>query len=434
MKKILFVLFAALTAVFILTFSVSAVCTHENKENVEIVYQDYAASGELKFTCPSCAVTSVELDPLAEFLGYSVSQNGSDMCSGYKINQEALSEILKVNSSFEIGLVAASKALLGDKMPLDSKTGKAVDLSEYDAHVIKVNLNNYECPLADVVIKGFDKESYLEQIYMSLYTFDGNTVKYIQKETSEAIKETNFVEAYRAEDIVVNNVHYSVYVPQTTVAPHRQMQMNNSKADFNTGSSYTDAELNEVVKGTNLITNFFTSLLFPNASAFMKHYLKASGNDYTINMSSSGFFDSSDTKTHRNTRITDAMRAAEQVAIEDVAVTLYQKTEQVNHFSDTKDDWYLSVGSYFTCIQMQDITLTVDENGVKTYSASVVYNVTDFYNWDESKTWDVNSILTISECDLHNLHKAGRAKEFCSSGTATYNITWTEGQSFSDVY
>lgn len=204
--------------------------------------------------------------------------------------------------------------------------------------------------------------------------------------------------------------------------------MNNSKADFDTGTYQTDSQLKETINDSKLITNGLTALFYPNASSFMKHYLTASGADYTINMASNKFFSSSETKAHRITRINQAMRAAEMLAVEGGSVNVYQKTEQVNHFSNSADDWRLSVGSYFTCINMLDVTVNVGADGKKTYSAKVEYNVTDFYNWDTNNHNRQVKDLLPSPHDLHELHKAGKAQEFVSKGTVTYNVTWTEGQ------
>lgn len=436
-NKVLVILFALLTTLFILTLSINAsdACNHESKEVLSVEYTDYAQKGKIKFECPGCDVTEKEIKPLLTLKGYSISNDGGSLCTGYTINSEALSEITKLNGNFEIGMVAAAKSFLGDKMPLDSKTGEPVDLSQYGASVIKANITNGNYATVDLKLDGFNQLSAFEQLYMSAYAYDGENVKYIQEKTKDTLSKISYVMIQSPEDVVINGNSFSVFEPSTTVAPHRQGQMDYSASDYNSGSTYTKDELNSVVSGTNAITNFFTGLVFPNASAFMKHYLGKTGAEYTINMGtgSKGFFKSNETKAHRVTRITEAMRAAEQLAKEGGSIDIYQKTEQVNHFSDHKQDWYLAVGSYFTCIEMNNVTVTVGENGVKTYSASVKYTVTDFYNWDEGKTWAVNSYLDISEKDLHNLHKAGMAREFCSRGTATYQITWTEGQTADQI-
>ena len=436
-KKIFFVLFALLTTMLILTLSVSAstTCTHEGKTVTAVKYDDYTKNGTMEFTCPNCSVASMEIKPLLKLNGFSLSNDESKLCTGYTVNSEAVEALRSLNDSFQIGMVAAAKKYLGDKAPLDSKTANPVDLSSQGASVLKAEITSGNYSTVDMKIDGFDSNTAasFEQLYLTAFVFDGNSVKYVQSSTKDAPQRVSLVSVKHTDDAVISGVAFSLFEPDNTIAWDRQRQMNNSNADFNTGSSNTQSQLDETISDTKLITNGFTALLYPNGSAFMKHYLKATGEDYTISMTSSGFFKSSDTKAHRTTRITQAMRAAEALAIEGGSVNVYQKTEQVNHFSSSTDDWRLSVGSYFTCINMLDVTVTVGEDGTKTYSAKVEYNVADFYNWETNDYNRQLKDLLPSPHDLHELHKAGLAKEFVSRGTVTYNITWTEGQTADQI-
>ena len=94
-------------------------------------------------------------------------------------------------------------------------------------------------------------------------------------------------------------------------------------------------------------------------------------------------------------------------------------------------NWQYAIGSYFDDVDV--INLTVAEvNGVKTYTADIKYIVTDFYNWDTNDYNDFKGL--VSPHELHELHKAGLAREFMSYGEYTYaNITWTEGQTVSEI-
>ena len=442
-NKILLVLLAILTTLFILTLTVSAseACLHEGKNVTSVEYADYTKDGVMKLTCPSCDATQITISPLLKHNGYSISNDGTGICTGYTVNSDALDEIKKLNNRFEIGMVAASKALLGNKMPLDSKTATAVDLSQYGAQVVKAQLSAENCSLVDLRLDGFSDSVAFEQLYLTAYAFDGNQVKYVQGATKDTISKVSLHTVQNQADIKIGDVTFSLYEPSSTIAFDRQKQTNLSKADFNIGTSKTDDELQAIINDTGLITNVLTSAFYPSASAFMKHYLNASGADYTINMGSStfssGFFKSSYTKEHRNTRITQAMRACEQLAVLGEKIDVYQKGEIVNAFPNTDsakmDDIRLSVGSYFTCINMLNVTVTENANGTKTYSADVVYNVADFYNWDANDPYDQIKGMLPSPQKLHELHRAGLAQEFTAKGTATYSITWTEGQSYSDV-
>ena len=95
------------------------------------------------------------------------------------------------------------------------------------------------------------------------------------------------------------------------------------------------------------------------------------------------------------------------------------------------NNWQYSLGSYFDDVDVINLTVT-EVDGVKVYSADIKYIVTDFYNWD---TNDYNKFKDlISPHQLHELHKAGKAREFMSYGEITYsNITWTEGQLVTEI-
>lgn len=89
-KKIIFVLFALLTSLFILTVSINAesVCSHTEKTVISVTYDDYTQNGEMSFTCPSCSATSMEIKPLLTLNGFSLSNDESKLCTGYKVNSE----------------------------------------------------------------------------------------------------------------------------------------------------------------------------------------------------------------------------------------------------------------------------------------------------------------------------------------------------------
>ena len=373
-----------------------------------------------------------------EFLGYSFCEFMDGVSLNYRANLEYFDNYEKqTGKKLEYGVVTASKNELGNNYPLVSTSGEVS--SDF--------VNKSALSSQDIFISGANL-SLDDELYLCAYLFDGKSVKYLSGNNisyvptavsysslkSEVPSHSNKIYDTTMKTFVSSGVTFTTSLPDSTIAGDRQKQYNNSMADYGLGSSYTSSELDSVVSGTKAITNALTSAVFPNASAFMKHFLGNTGNDYVINMGtgSKGFFKTSETKNHRITRVDQALRAAEALAIEGCPINVYQATEQVNHFSSNKEDWYLAVGSYFTCITMENLTVTVGEDGAKTYSCSLIYKVTDFYNWDESNGNDV-SILSISPKDLHNLHKAGRAKEFNSYGIATYNITWTEGQGASSL-
>jgi len=430
-NKILFVIFAMLTLLFVFALSISAadVCAHENKRVTAIEYADFAQKGTMRFTCPSCAETEKTVEPLFKLNGYSVPTKDSELCVGYTVNSEIAKELKKLNKDFDFGLVVAAKSGLGGEMPLNNATAEP-----FSEKCIKLSLLGITTDAVDFRLTDFDASTIIEPLYFTAYSYDGNQVKYVSGKTDN--KPTEVVQAVvqKSEDVkIADQLYFSIFKPESTIANDRLKQTNNSNADYNKGTSMSKDELSKTKSEAGLIK--LSAFLFPNAAEYMTHYLNNSGADKKIDMGTGrkGFFKSDDTKAHRITRISQAMRAAEQLAIEGYEINVYQKGEIVNAFSDEMDDWYLSVGSYFTCVNMLNLNVKTGADGKKVYTATVEYNVADFYNWDEAKTWRQFKDILPSQYALHQLHKAGMAKEFTSYGQATYNITWTEGQNADQI-
>ncbi len=432
-KKIILVLFALLTSLFILTISASASdeCAHNEKIYTNIEYTDYTQNGTAEFYCPSCSATSETVDPLVIFKGYSTSNDATGMCVGYTLNNKALEIIKATGANIEVGLVAASKALLGDNMPLNSKTAEPYDLSSYNASVIKAVLDDFSFSSADMKLEGFGGANIYAQLYLGAYVFDGNSVKYVignsQSETPSAV---TCVEATGNTEVTIANGYTFSLVKETEDAPDRIKQMNNSASKYNKGTSASSWDLTKYKLAASGIVIGGSVAGYTNAKDFLSHYLDNKGTQYTINMSS--FLNDADSNYYalnvRNNDINRALRAAEQLAIEGMSLNMNQCMEQVNH--GLTGDWKYSVGSYFSRVNMSNLTVN-DVNGVKTYSATVKYTVIDFYNWDEA---DGNKVFgVISPWQLAQLHRAGKAKEFLSVGEITYQITWTEGQTVDQI-
>lgn len=427
-NKILVVLFAILTTLLLLTLSVSAseACTHENREVTAIEYGSYTQKGKIKFNCNNCAVNEMEIAPLVKLNGYSVSNTGSNLCVGYAINGDIMVEIAKLNDKFELGMVAASKALLGDKAPLDGKTANPVDLSQYGAAVMKAPVQSDRFSFVDLRLDGFSDGSFYEQLYLCAYVFDGEKVKYINdSEESEAPSCVCFIEATGNTEVTIDKYAFSS-VKETKDADDRIKQMNNSASKYKGGTTASSLDLLKYQGAAALIVAGGSVAGYTNAKNFLSHYLSNKGTQYTIDLNS--FFEDSNALNVRNKDINRALRAAEALAIENIAINVNQCTEQVN--DELSGDWKYSLGSYFSRINMSNVTVT-EQDGEKTYSATLKYTVTDFYNWDEGVNEKVFGL--ISPWQLAQLHRAGKAREFLSVGEISYEITWTEGQTVDQI-
>lgn len=431
-NKFLLIGFALLTMLFVFTLSVSAadVCAHNGKTITGVNYDDYAKNGKMTFTCPTCNVTEISIAPLFKLNGYAVSEEGDSMCTGYEINAEAVSALKALNSKFEAGIVIAAKELLGDKMPLNSATAEPVALSNPNARIIKFDASDRGLSSIDIKLTEITPESFTSQVYMCSYVFDGISVKYIQGESQTTqIKPVTYVEATGKTEYVDKNnnkYQYSI-IKETKDADHRVGQMQYSASVYNKGAdsgvSTWDLIKYEVAASSIVVGGSLAG--YEQAKSYLSHYLNGSGKQFDIDMNA--FLKDSVALSVRNKDINRALRAAEYLAIEGARVNMNQCVEQVNNV--LTDDWYYALGGYFSRVNMTDLTCT-EENGVKTYSTTLKYTVIDFYNWGTNgdKIFGI-----ISQWQLSQLHKAGRAQEFLSYGEVSYTITWTEGQTVDQI-
>ena len=380
--------------------------------------------------------------PIFSFLGYSVTENG-DISSTYKIDSEALSSYeKKTGIDLSYKMVVTHKNAFSGTTPLDSNGNV---LEESKNFTLVVDFGNQRPETIFSRLSGLSNTQKSLQLVMCLFVIhptDG--VIYIGEEATkvgpESISYTDILNGTPATpaapvltEVTINGMTYSIN-GETAKAADRIKQQNASNADYNSGSSLSSSELTGflgVKTKAQLIAAGGSMINMPAASALMSHYLKNTGETYNIDVKSFLTDDSGALKS-RNTAINNALRAAEQLAQNGRAVTINQLAEgHPMQGSLATQNWQYAIGSYFDDVDVINLTVT-EVDGVKTYTADIKYIVTDFYNWD---TNDYNKFKNIvSPHDLHELHKAGLAKEFMSYGEITYSsITWTEGQTVDQI-
>ncbi len=393
--------------------------------------------------------------PIFNLRGYSVNELGGSICAEYDVNVKALKSYEEATGiSLEFGVVVTRVGNLVDGKPFD-ENGNTVGVD--GDKVYKADLSTLENTLITLILHGLDTNQYDEKIVMCLYVNDGSSIKYItgeaSSETPDAVSYNSVLEDLesgntpdgeepdapvvppvdpdpdetRLTEVTIGGITYAID-GVTEPAWDRIRQMNNSEADYDIGSS---ASMSTIKGKANLIIIGGSILGMPKAAELMSHYLKNTGANYNLDVAKF-MSDDSGAKSSRNKAINNALRAAEQLAVEGEFITIGQLTEgHPMQNSLATQNWQYALGSYFDDVDVINLTVT-EENGVKTYTADIKYIVVDFYNWDTNDYSKFKQI--VSPHDLHELHRGGVAKEFLTYGEATYSsITWTEGQDVSTI-
>ena len=426
-KKILLFIFMLIVACTLVA-SASAACTHKNRETTYVEYTSYIEAGTESFICPNCDMTSKPIDPLVTFVGYAISSVNDGICSGYVINQRALSQLLKQNDKFELGLVGAAMDSLGNRLPLNPSTAEPTDLSDVGAVVIKRTLPNDDYLSMDMIIGGISASFYDKKLCLSAYVFDGSQVFYLAKtQLTDTVESISFYDLHGNTEIKIEDMEYSL-VKETELSADRLKQMASSNASYNTGSTMTDDQLNSIEGSAKVIIAAGELLGYKKATGFLAYYLSNTKEKFSLNMNT--FLKDEIALKNRNDHINLMLRAAESLAIKYATVNINQAQERINH--NLTGDWKYSLGSYFDDVDLTNLTVR-EINGEKVYSATVKYMVTDFYNWNESITQGFLNGKGPSQYELYQLHKAGLAREFLTYGEISYEITWKQGETVQQI-
>lgn len=242
-----------------------------------------------------------------------------------------------------------------------------------------------------------------------------------------------------------------------------------AEATFGRGSTYDESKLANVFQITDYIANYkkyveeygvqdqldqlyeetgFT-LDMGFAADMMKHYIGATGENYDFSATVPELLESAKISAAQATSISAAMVAAENlVKSGESGVSINQKTHmRFTSLKASDGPAYYALGNFSTMTDLSD----VQRNG-DTLTATVTFRIVDFYDWSPHDTEplftdvlrelddtyrtllgemvDMPTLEGFCQADMAQLHNAGYAQSFLSSGTVVYTVTWTAGQSF----
>ena len=424
-KHILFgflvIVFSVLLSVFVCASE--GECEHEYITTEISFENDFCLnSGTRTLSCELCGDTKNEdFGNFATLVGYSASNTA--IISTYNIYDQALKEYATINKlKLNYGFIIASKnKVLEYGNPVNPQTGYVgKGMIKYD--MITNSANVQDVIISDIKYNNGDFDTLL---FVSYYVLIDDKVYYIQNKITESYEDFKYVSFNMLKENIESFGGFST--EETELSSDRLKQMNNSNSSYNTGTSLSDTEIDSITKSAQLISLGGAIFNYPNASLMLSHFLSGSGNNYTLDLNL--LFKDKTALLNRNIDLNRALSACEILASQEKSLSFNQATESLYHNLDG-DFWY-AMGSYFTRIEISDLTLSYNKKGEAVYSATIKYIVEDFYNFDANDKGDLFPSLSPSE--LHELHKAGLAKEFLTHGEKIYKLSWKKGQRVSDL-
>ena len=433
-----------------------------NGDPTSIYYSDYTSTGVKYYTCANCSSSEgVIANPIFTFVGYSATEYDAnvnyglvEITCGFTVDAEALQLYQRVMGAdkLQYGVVGAVESHLGqDVPPLVSGTGEPVDVTSQEGNFIvkKIPFTKNTYSTIDGKLINISYEYHTTYFYLALYIYDGTKTVYISddscREIPLPISYAMLVDGGEHDDVTTNSVSFGNGITYSTIEGTQPTQARldliaSSAKDYKSQEATADTARDEdTVASIGNIGSWAGTV--PNANALLNYYLELGGDaTHYHNLDVSALIsESTVAKTSWQTSINNILRAAELMAIPGETVNIDQTTEtpvqltSSNSLWNSNRDWYLTFieGAYHTDTDLNNITVT-EVNGVKTYSAQLVYTVIDYYSFYPYKDDDKNTSSFLlwgpTKKELAQLHLDGNALDFLIESSITYNVTWTEGQ------
>ena len=158
-----------------------------------------------------------------------------------------------------------------------------------------------------------------------------------------------------------------------------------------------------------------------DAVKHMRHYLRNSGRDYTIDLR--GLInDVKGEKELYNRELSEAKRYVERLN-RTGRFEITSRSARGGYIEQTENrNWYFAVGGYSEWGKGV-ANVTSDAQGRKSYSLEFEYKFYDRYNWDGGKEVEIFGV-TITDEFMARFHREGLAREFDMYGSYKQTVTW----------
>lgn len=434
-----------------------------------IEYIDFTQTGAKYYTCASCGgEESIIANPLFQFSGYSATPYDEEsnplvsFACGYVLDADAIAEYIDImgRDKLRFGFVGASVNALDGNAPLVSETSE-ID-SRYSDYIKKIDFENdliYGSANGNLINIGFDNHT--TYFYLCLFVYDGERTVYISDDSCQPMPlpisyalitgggdndgdgehDHEHDGAGENTPISIVNIGGMGYSTINGTAPNdkRVTLIADSMKDRESVESTSASERDEdTIAAIGGIGSFVGTV--PNANALLEYYLELQGDaSHYRDLDVQKLLDkSTNAKNSWISSINNILRAAELLAIEGQTVNIDQLEEtsvqlpSSSSIFNSNRDWYLTFidGAYNTDTDLDGLTVSV-VNGVKTYSATIVYTVLDYYTFYPYKDSNDDSSFLLwgpNKAELAQLHLDGNALDFLIESSITYTVTWTEGQ------
>jgi len=242
---------------------------------------------------------------------------------------------------------------------------------------------------------------------------------------------------YQIVASMYDNGIYSKDIEVTPVGEDAQKSIDEGEATYNS----VIYDLDEAILiGAEYATanNFATGLsVFPDinvASEYLLHFLHNVGTDKTdypvkrmvLNDEKEGYTETKQYKFMVD-EVNEILESSEYFAIEGQNVQFVSIYESSSGFEDKMEsiNWFLSLNRYRMWTRS---SVTLESSGV--YTATIEYNIRDYYDWDDEKMKSLNfeELFKIPASMCYNMHLAGVGKCFNTSGTAIITVIWNKGE------
>lgn len=287
--------------------------------------------------------------------------------------------------------------------------------------------------------------------------------------TNSTTAESTTEEKTTEEPAITEYNNFSTISSVLTLEQLFEQAVAESNQSYNTGSDYPETSLTNIFTITDYIANYeqyvkeyeleealdeiyaetgFT-LDMGFAAQMMKHYIDGEGVTYDFTSAIPELLTSNKIKGAQTITINAAMAAAENLVKNgESGVTINQtKALQFSSLKPADGSAYYALGNFNAVADLTNVQRDGDN-----LSATVTFRIVDFYNWSQDDTTplfadvlkdlkdsyrnmvgeivDLETMESFCQKDLAQLHRAGWAKNYLASGSITYTVTWTAGQTF----